>query len=88
MKIYKISDILDSIEPVQHYIGIFEETPDPDIEWPHRHNFYSIVWFTQGKGLNVIDFEEYEILPSANFTIILDKFITGNILLRHKVISS
>ena len=51
MKIYKISDILDSIEPVQHYIGIFEETPDPDIEWPHRHNFYSIVWFTQGKGI-------------------------------------
>lgn len=69
MKIYKISDILDSIEPVQHYIGIFEETPDPDIEWPHRHNFYSIVWFTQGKGLNVIDFEEYEICPQRIFTI-------------------
>lgn len=68
MKIYKISDILDSIEPVQHYIGIFEETPDPDIEWPHRHNIYSIVWFTQGKGLNVIDFEEYEICPQRIFT--------------------
>jgi len=68
VKIYKISDILDSIEPVQHYIGIFEETPDPDIEWPHRHNFYSIVWFTQGKGLNVIDFEEYEICPQRIFT--------------------
>ena len=24
MKIYKISDILDSIEPVQHYIGILK----------------------------------------------------------------
>ena len=68
MKIYKISDILDSIEPVQHYIGIFEETPDPDIELPHRHNFYSIVWFTQGKLLNVIDFVEYEICSQRIFT--------------------
>lgn len=37
------------------------------MEWPHRHDFYSIVWFTDSTGINVIDFEEYEIKPNRLF---------------------
>lgn len=68
MKSYKINQILNSSEEIQFYIGIFENTPDSIIEFPHRHDFYSIVWFLKGKGFNVIDFNEYEILPTRIFT--------------------
>ena len=37
------------------------------MEWPHRHNFYSLVWFTNSTGINVIDFEEYKIKPDRLF---------------------
>ncbi|TKC09703.1 helix-turn-helix domain-containing protein [Pedobacter frigoris] len=70
MKIYQISDIIPELtKPTAYYVGVFEDTPDPDIEWPHRHGFYSLVWFTQGNGINVIDFDEYEIRPNRIFTI-------------------
>jgi AraC-like DNA-binding protein len=70
MKIYQINDIIpDLTKPTAYYVGVFEDTPDPEIEWPHRHGFYSLVWFTQGNGINVIDFDEYEILPNRIFTI-------------------
>ncbi len=35
----------------------------PDIQFPHRHDFYQIVLFTQGGGRHTIDFQQYEILP-------------------------
>ena len=58
MKIYQINDIIpDLTKPTENYVGIFEDTPDPEIEWPHRHTFYSLVLFTQGSGMNVIDFD-------------------------------
>lgn len=68
IKAYSISDII--VSNSKHdtfYIGTFEHTEDPEIVWPHRHNFYSIVWFTHGSGINVIDFEEYQILPNRLF---------------------
>ena len=50
-----------------YYAGTFEETENPDVSWPHRHDFYSLVWFTHSVGINVIDFEEYEIKPDRLF---------------------
>ena len=70
MKVYQITDIIpDLIKPTEYYVGVFEDTPDPKIEWPHRHAFYSLIWFTKGNGINVIDFDEYEIKPNRIFTI-------------------
>nr|WP_140960313.1 AraC family transcriptional regulator [Flavobacterium jejuense] len=37
------------------------------MDWPHRHDFFSLVWFTKSSGINVIDFEEYEIKPNRLF---------------------
>lgn len=37
------------------------------MEWPHRHDFYSIVWFTESTGVNVIDFDELEIKDNRLF---------------------
>lgn len=65
---YSISDIIVSNSPDQpYYAGTFEDTKDPEVEWPHRHNFYSLVWFTAGSGINVIDFEEYKIRANRLF---------------------
>lgn len=70
MMVYQIDDIISNRFPSDgYYVGIFEDTPDPDIEWPHRHAFFSLIWFTQGHGLNVIDFFEYEIRPNRIFAI-------------------
>ncbi len=70
LKEYSISDILAL--PSQHipyYAGTFEGTEDPEIEWAHRHSFFSLVWFTEGTGFYVIDFEEYEIKPDRVFFV-------------------
>lgn len=65
---YSISDIIVSNPREKfYYAGTFEGTEDPDVEWPHRHDFYSFVWFTESSGINVIDFEEYEIKPERLF---------------------
>lgn len=70
IKEYTIQDIiLDSNFKHSLYVGTFEGTEDPDIEWPHRHNFYSLVWFTKGTGINVIDFEEHQIIPHRLFLV-------------------
>ncbi|HEY5507309.1 MAG TPA: AraC family transcriptional regulator [Paludibacter sp.] len=70
MKTYSIYDIIPNLtQPTDYFVGIFEDTEDPDIETNHRHSYYSIVWFMQGCGMNVIDFSEYEILPNRIFTI-------------------
>lgn len=67
---YSISDLL-AVPPqhIPYYAGTFEDTEDTDVEWPHRHSFYSLVWFTQGSGFYVIDFQEYVIKPNRIFIV-------------------
>jgi AraC-like DNA-binding protein len=70
LKEYSISDILDL--PSQHipyYAGTFEGTEDTEIEWPHRHSFFSFIWFMEGTGFYVIDFDEHEIKPDRVFFV-------------------
>lgn len=70
LKEYSVSEILGL--PSQHipyFVGTFEDTEDADVEWPHRHDFYSLVWFTQGSGFYVIDMQEYEIVPNRMFLV-------------------
>lgn len=70
LKEYSISDILAL--PAQHipyYAGTFEGTEDPEIEWPHRHSFFSLVWLREGSGFYVIDFEEFEIKANRIFFV-------------------
>lgn len=70
LKDYSISQILElPFRYIAYYIGTFEDTEDPDIEWPHRHSFYSLVWFTAGEGFYVVDFEEYAIQPNRIFLV-------------------
>ena len=70
MQEYKINEIITSLKNSKDYFAeAFENIEDSNIEWPHRHSFYSIVWFTEGTGINVIDFSEFEIIPNRVFKI-------------------
>lgn len=70
LKEYSIPDILTlPLQHVPYYVGTFEGTEDADLEWPHRHSFFSFIWFTEGSGVYVIDFEEYEIKPDRIFFV-------------------
>jgi len=70
LKEYTIADILQlKRDNISYFIGTFEGTDDPDIEWPHRHAFYSLVWFTEGTGFYVVDFQEYEIRKDRIFFV-------------------
>lgn len=70
LKEYTIADILQSSQQAMPYfVGRFEGTDDPEIDWPHRHAFYSMVWFTEGSGFYVVDFQEYEIKKDRMFFV-------------------
>lgn len=34
-----------------------------NLVFPHRHNFYHLLWFTRGGGTHTIDFETFEVVP-------------------------
>ncbi len=36
-----------------------------NIRFSHRHNFYQIIWVTQGCGIHLIDFHAYPIQPAT-----------------------
>ena len=70
MKTYCIQDIVPCANSSNLYlIRKFEETDDIFLEWPHRHDFYALLWLTNGNGFNVIDFEEFEIKSNRIFTM-------------------
>lgn len=35
----------------------------PDIQFPHRHDFYQLLLFTRGGGTHSIDFQQYNVVP-------------------------
>lgn len=66
-----ISDLLN--QPAKHiefYAGRFEDMEDPEnVAFPHKHNFYEILWITHGHSKQTIDFKTYNISPSNLFFI-------------------
>lgn len=45
--------------PLRHRLAL--------LPYPHRHDFYQIVWITHGRGRHVIDSTEYAIRPNTIF---------------------
>lgn len=66
-----ISDILNQPDKqVDFNVDKFEDMAEPEnIEYPHKHNFYEILWVTKGKSKHTIDYKDYEILPDTLFFI-------------------
>jgi AraC family transcriptional regulator, transcriptional activator of pobA len=50
-------------------IGRLEFSHPIQIEWPHRHTFYEIIWVIDGAGVHAADFEEHAIGPHTVYLI-------------------
>jgi AraC family transcriptional regulator, transcriptional activator of pobA len=55
--------------PTPFEISFFENMDEPDIEDPHKHNFYEIIWTDAGKSRHWIDYNEYVLEPNSLFFI-------------------
>ena len=67
---YSIPDIFPMLSlEASYYIYSFRKIDISCLVWPHKCDFYSIIWFTEGYGFNVIDFTEYAIIPNRLFLI-------------------
>ena len=42
----------------------------PNLQLPHRHSFYHIVFFTKGNGYHTIDFEKFQVLAGQIYFMI------------------
>jgi len=49
------------------YMPDFLKSEDFDNCAPHIHNFYEIIWFEEGEGIQTIDFQDYEVRPNTIF---------------------
>lgn len=54
------------IVPMPHF---FTTKPLIETQQSHVHNFYEIVWFTEGEGVHTVDFREYPVAPGTLFFV-------------------
>ncbi|MDR1938535.1 MAG: AraC family transcriptional regulator [Tannerellaceae bacterium] len=65
---YSISDMFPALAPqTLYHVCSFDGIDQSHLAWPHKRDFYSIIWFIEGQGFNVIDFTEYIIAPNRLF---------------------
>lgn len=70
LKEYTFEDLYeDNTSERSIYIDYFESLEDREVDWPHNHAFHSLVWFTEGSGSYVIDYDEFEIKPNRIFYV-------------------
>jgi AraC family transcriptional regulator, transcriptional activator of pobA len=53
--------------PEQYEIEVFDKNRDFKVTYPHRHDFYEILFITRGHGNHIIDFHDYKIKPNTIF---------------------
>ncbi|OAZ05067.1 AraC family transcriptional regulator [Flavobacterium succinicans] len=70
-KTISIADLINQSEKqVDFLVDRFEDMVEPEnIEFPHKHNFYSIMWITNGKSKQHIDFKNYTVFENTLFFI-------------------
>ena len=70
-KTISISDLINQPnKQLDFLVDKFEEMVEPEnIEFPHKHNFYSVMWITKGKNKQHIDFKNYTISENTLFFI-------------------
>ena len=66
--IYRIQKFTNQDSEI--WVSRFEDMPEiAEIEFPHKHNFYEILWITKGRSKQSIDFQNYKINPNTLFFI-------------------
>lgn len=71
LKTISISDLLNHSDlQSDFYVSRFEEMDEPkNVSFPHKHDFFEILWITHGEGKHSIDYREYQIEPDTLFFI-------------------
>lgn len=47
----------------------FEQMEEPNVDDPHKHTFYEIIWVDEGESRQAIDYYEYQLTPQSLFFI-------------------
>ena len=70
-KTLSISNLINQPDKkVDFLVDRFEDMVEPEnIEFPHKHNFYEILWITKGKSKQNIDYKNYAITDNTLFFI-------------------
>jgi AraC-like DNA-binding protein len=55
--------------PTEFEIMRFENMDEPEVEDPHKHTFYEILWVEAGNSSQMIDHKEYVVEPNTLFFI-------------------
>lgn len=63
---------LDQFKPVTgsdlpFQVEVFDANRHFEVQYPHRHDFFEVLFLTHGSGIHVIDSNEYEIKPPCVF---------------------
>ncbi len=71
LKTISIADLINqSDHQVYFLVDKFEDMVEPEnIEFPHKHNFYEILWIRKGKSNQNIDYKNYTIADDTLFFI-------------------
>jgi AraC family transcriptional regulator, transcriptional activator of pobA len=70
LPIYQIQDFHAQIQMEGHfYLSSFSGHLQEHlfIQKPHKHNFYILLFITQGSGTHTIDFQDYPVAPNSMF---------------------
>ena len=51
----------------QFQIEVFDADRHFEVQYPHRHDFFEILFLTKGSGIHIIDFKEYQITEHSLF---------------------
>jgi AraC family transcriptional activator of pobA len=73
----------------QYEVEVFDSNRHFEVHYPHRHDFFEILFLTNGSGTHTIDFRDYKIKPNSIFflspgqihSISLSKDVYGYIFL-------
>ena len=55
--------------PTEFEVTLFNSMPEPDVEDPHKHSFYEIIWVESGSTRQSIDYMSYDVNPQSLFFI-------------------
>jgi len=66
--VYSIDKFKRKPSPYAHFqVEVFDADRHFEVQYPHRHDFFEILFLTKGTGIHIIDFKEYEIKANAIF---------------------
>lgn len=55
--------------PTEFEILRFDKMDEPNVDDFHKHSFYEILWTEKGQSKQIIDYNEYEVMPNSLFFI-------------------